>query len=128
LIAYAQCCGVLPHSEQHAEPAEREITVTELKAKLDRREPLQLIDGRDLHEWQIWNLAADGATLLPLGQLASRMQALDSAEEIGVHCKMGGRSAEAYARLKQAGFPRIKNLRGSILAWADQVDHTMPKY
>jgi adenylyltransferase/sulfurtransferase len=53
---------------------------------------------------------------------------LDSAEEIVVHCKMGGRSAEAYTLLKQAGFARIKNLQGGILAWADQVDHTMPKY
>ena len=62
------------------------------------------------------------------GQLASRMQELDSAEEIVVHCKMGGRSAEAYTLLKQAGFTKIKNLQGGILAWADQVDHTMPKY
>jgi adenylyltransferase/sulfurtransferase len=128
LIDYEQFCGVLPQSEQHAEPADWEITVTELKAKLDRGERMTLIYVRDPHEWQICNLAAHGATLMPLGQLASRMQELDSAEEIVVHCKMGGRSAEAYTLLKQAGFTKIKNLQGGILAWADQVDHTMPKY
>jgi adenylyltransferase/sulfurtransferase len=49
-------------------------------------------------------------------------------DDIIVHCKMGGRSAKAYEVLKKAGFTRIKNLKGGILAWADQVDRTMAKY
>jgi adenylyltransferase/sulfurtransferase len=127
LIDYDQFCGVLPQPEPSA-VADWEVTVTELKARFDRGESMTLIDVREPHEWQICNLAAYGATLIPLGQFASRMQELDSAEEIVVHCKMGGRSAEAYGMLKQAGFTNIKNLKGGILAWADEVDPALPKY
>ena len=56
------------------------------------------------------------------------MSELNSEDDIVVHCKMGGRSADAYRMLQQAGFKRIKNLKGGITAWADQVDPTVPKY
>jgi rhodanese-related sulfurtransferase len=56
------------------------------------------------------------------------MHELNSGEEIAVHCKVGGRSAEAYYILKQAGFKKIKNLKGGILAWAAEVDQTPPTY
>jgi adenylyltransferase/sulfurtransferase len=65
---------------------------------------------------------------MPLGQFASRLHELDSADDIVVHCKVGGRSAEAYEMLKQAGFGRIKNLKGGIVAWAHEVDPTLPTY
>jgi adenylyltransferase/sulfurtransferase len=128
LIDYEQFCSILPQPEQPHGPADWEITAAELKAELDHGEPMTLIDVREPHEWQICNLASYGATLIPLGQLASRMQELDSAAEIVLHCKVGGRSAEAHTLLKQAGFPRIKSLQGGILAWADAVDQRMPKY
>jgi molybdopterin/thiamine biosynthesis adenylyltransferase/rhodanese-related sulfurtransferase len=128
LIDYDQFCGVTPAPEESTEVADWEITVTDLKAKLDHGDPLTLIDVRDPHEWQICNLEGYGSQLIPLGQFASRMHELNSADDIVVHCKMGGRSAEAYQILKQAGFKKIKNLKGGILAWADQVDHTLPKY
>ena len=102
--------------------------VTDLKAKLDRGEPLTIIDVRDPHEWQICNLESYGSKLIPLGQFAARMYELNSEDDIIVHCKMGGRSADAYRMLQQAGFKRVKNLKGGITAWADQVDHTVPKY
>jgi adenylyltransferase/sulfurtransferase len=127
LIDYDQFCGVLP-SEASSESADWEITAPELKARLERGEPVTLIDVRDPHEWQICNLAPYGATLIPLGQFASRLHELDSAADIVVHCKVGGRSAEAYEMLKQAGFSRIKNLKGGILAWAHEVDPTLPTY
>ena len=69
-----------------------------------------------------------GGKAFPLGQFPARLNELNSAEEIVVHCKMGGRSAKAYEALKQAGFKKIKNLKGGITAWADQVDRSMPKY
>jgi adenylyltransferase/sulfurtransferase len=128
LIDYDQFCGVTPASEEAREPADWEITVTGLKEKLDRGEAITLIDVRDPHEWQISNLAPYGARLIPLGQFAARMHELNSEDEIVVHCKMGGRSAEAYQILKQAGFKKIKNLKGGISAWADQVDPTLAKY
>jgi rhodanese-related sulfurtransferase len=104
------------------------MTVIDLKVKLDRGEPLTIIDVRDPHEWQVCNLEAYGSKLIPLGQFASRMHELNSEDEVVMHCKMGGRSAEAYQILQLAGFKRIKNLKGGILAWADQVDHRVPKY
>ncbi len=128
LIDYEQFCGITPQPAQTAETADWEITATQLKERLDRGEPITIIDVREPHEWQICNLEAYGSKLIPLGQFTSRMNELNSADEIVVHCKMGGRSAKAYELLKQAGFKKIKNLKGGILAWADQVDKTMPKY
>jgi molybdopterin/thiamine biosynthesis adenylyltransferase/rhodanese-related sulfurtransferase len=128
LIDYDQFCGVTPPQEETTEAADWEITVTDLKAKLDRGEPLTIIDVRDPHEWQICNLETYGSQLIPLGQFAARMYELNSEDDIIVHCKMGGRSADAYRMLQQAGFKRVKNLKGGITAWADQVDPTVPKY
>jgi adenylyltransferase/sulfurtransferase len=127
LMDYEQFCGVLPQSEPSA-AVDWDITATELKERLDRGDPVTLIDVRDPHEWQICNLESYGATLMPLGQFASRLHELDSADDIVVHCKVGGRSAEAYEMLKQAGFGRIKNLKGGIVAWAHEVDPTLPTY
>jgi sulfur-carrier protein adenylyltransferase/sulfurtransferase len=95
---------------------------------LDSGRQITIIDVREPHEWQINNLEAFGSTLIPLGQFPSRINELNSADEIVLHCKMGGRSAKAYEVLKQAGFKKIRNLKGGILAWADQVDPKMPKY
>jgi sulfur-carrier protein adenylyltransferase/sulfurtransferase len=128
LIDYDQFCGVTPPEEETTEAADWEITVTDLKAKLDRGEPLTIIDVRDPHEWQICNLESYGSKLISLGQFAARMYELNSEDDIIVHCKMGGRSADAYRMLQQAGFKRVKNLKGGITAWADQVDPTVPKY
>ena len=83
---------------------------------------------REPHEWQIANLARYGARLIPLGQFPQRLDDINPADDIVVHCKVGGRSAQAYEVLKQAGYARIKNLKGGILAWADQVDRSMQKY
>jgi adenylyltransferase/sulfurtransferase len=127
LIDYEQFCGITPQAET-AETADWEITPVQLKERLDRGEPVTIIDVREPHEWQICNLESFGSKLIPLGQFPAHMNELNSAEEIVVHCKMGGRSAKAYEMLKQAGFKKIKNLKGGITAWADQVDRTMPKY
>jgi len=108
--------------------AEWEITPGQLKDKLDRGEEITLIDVREPHEWQIANLARHGARLIPLGQFPQRLNDINPADDIVVHCKVGGRSAQAYEVLQQAGYTRIKNLKGGILAWADQVDRSMQKY
>jgi sulfur-carrier protein adenylyltransferase/sulfurtransferase len=127
LIDYEVFCGITPHAEQPT-ASDWEITPAQLKAELEAGRELTIIDVRDPHEWQIGNLAPLGAKLIPLGQFPARLNELDSADEIVVHCKMGGRSAKAYELLRQAGFKKIRNLKGGILAWADQVDPTLPKY
>jgi adenylyltransferase/sulfurtransferase len=70
----------------------------------------------------------DGAELIPLGQLASRMSELDSADEIVLMCKAGTRSARALEVLHSAGFRKMKNLKGGINAWAREVDDSLPIY
>jgi adenylyltransferase/sulfurtransferase len=77
---------------------------------------------------QIANLAPYGARLIPLSQFLQCLNELDPADEIVVHCKMGGRSAQAYDVLAQAGYTHVKNLKGGLPAWTDQVDGAMQKY
>ena len=127
LIDYDQFCGVAPQPAA-AEVSDWEITPLQLKQLLDSGQRVTIIDVREPHEWQIANLESFGSHLIPLGQFPGRINELNPEEEIVVHCKMGGRSAKAYDAMKKAGFTKIKNLKGGILAWADQVDRTMTKY
>ncbi|MCI0665721.1 MAG: molybdopterin-synthase adenylyltransferase MoeB [Acidobacteria bacterium] len=130
LIDYDQFCGITPPAAepQPTETSDWEITPAQLKERLDRGERVTIIDVREPHEWQIANLENYGSRLIPLGQFGDRVNELNPEDEIVVHCKMGGRSAKAYEVMKKAGFKKIKNLKGGILAWADQVDRAMPKY
>lgn len=102
-----------------------EIQVEELKRRLDAGEDVFVLDVREPHEYDICNL---GGHLIPLNDLPKRVNELDSTREIVAHCKMGGRSAKAVQFLRQAGFTRVSNLKGGILAWADRIDPKMPKY
>ena len=102
-----------------------EIQPVELKARLDGGDNIFILDVREPHEYQICNL---GGYLIPLGDLPARMNELDSSREIVAHCRSGVRSAKAVALLRQAGFSKVKNLAGGILAWVDKVDPSLPKY
>jgi rhodanese-related sulfurtransferase len=124
LIDYDQFCGVAPAPASEV-VAEWEITPAQLKDQLDHGEKITIIDVREPHEWQIANLAPYGARLIPLGQFPNRLNDISPTDDIVVHCKVGGRSAQAYEVLQQAGYTKIKNLKGGILAWADQVDRSI---
>jgi sulfur-carrier protein adenylyltransferase/sulfurtransferase len=102
-----------------------EMTVEELKRRLDAGDDLFVLDVREPHEYQICNI---NGYLIPLGDLPKRVNELDSSREIVAHCRSGVRSAKAVTFLQQAGFRKVKNLTGGILAWADKVDPKMPKY
>lgn len=102
-----------------------EITPEELKLRLDAGEDLMVLDVREPGEYQICNL---GGQLIPLGDLPTRVRELDADREIVAHCKAGVRGAKAVEFLQRCGFRKVKNLSGGILAWADRVDPTMPKY
>ena len=131
LIDYDQFCGITPpapEAPQAAAASDWEVTPAQLKSELDGGRKITIIDVREPNEWQISNLESYGSKLIPLGQFPARLNELNSADEIVVHCKLGGRSAKAYEVLKQSGFKKIRNLKGGILAWADQVDRTMAKY
>jgi molybdopterin/thiamine biosynthesis adenylyltransferase/rhodanese-related sulfurtransferase/molybdopterin converting factor small subunit len=127
LIDYNQFCGV-PQETPAPAPglAEGEIDPVEVKAKIDRGDPFVLLDVREPHEYQIARIPT--SRLIPLGDLPKRISELNSADEIVAHCKSGMRSAKAVDFLKQAGFRKVKNMKGGILAWSDKVDPTVPKY
>jgi adenylyltransferase/sulfurtransferase len=93
---------------------------------MDRGEAFVLIDVREPHEYQICRIP--NARLIPLGELPKRVNELNSADEIVAHCKSGARSAKAVDFLKQAGFKKVRNMKGGILAWSDKVDPSVPKY
>ena len=127
LIDYEQFCGIpQAQAEEDAEPPVPEITVEDLKARQDRGDKFVLLDVREPFEYDIARIP--GSTLIPLGELPSRMSELDSADEIVIHCKVGGRSAKALRQLQKAGFGKLLNVEGGILAWAERVDPSVPKY
>jgi MoaD family protein len=126
LIDYDQFCGVVPAHAQPAAGGVPEVTVEELKAKLDRGEDVRVLDVREPNEFQICRIP--GSTLIPLGELSNRTAEIDRDRELIVHCKMGGRSAKAVALLQERGFTRVRNLTGGILAWIDRVDPSQSKY
>jgi adenylyltransferase/sulfurtransferase len=126
LIDYNQFCGI--RGEEAEAPVSAkipEIQPEELKRRLDAGEDIFVLDVREPHEYQICSIHGN---LIPLGDLPKRVHELDSSREIVVHCKSGARSAKAVDFLRQSGFKRVSNLAGGILAWADRVDPTLPKY
>jgi adenylyltransferase/sulfurtransferase len=123
-IDYNEFCGIRGE-EKPVEAGPSEIQVEELKRRLDAGDDLFVLDVREPHEYQICNI---GGYLIPLGDLPKRVSELDSSREIVAHCRSGVRSAKAVAFLQQAGFKKVHNLAGGILAWADRVDPKMPKY
>jgi adenylyltransferase/sulfurtransferase len=126
LIDYNQFCGIRGEESEAASSAKiPEIQVEELKRRLDAREDIFVLDVREPHEYQIVNIKGH---LIPLGDLPTRIHELDSSREIVVHCKSGMRSAKAVDFLCKSGFKRATNLTGGILAWADRIDKTLPKY
>ncbi|MGA2483801.1 MAG: molybdopterin-synthase adenylyltransferase MoeB [Candidatus Acidiferrales bacterium] len=125
LIDYYEFCGVRGEESPVPQVQVPEITPRELKTRLDRGDDLFILDVREPHEYQICNLKGH---LIPLGELPRRVHELDSSREIIAHCRSGKRSADAVEFLRKAGFRKILNLKGGILAWSDEVDPSVPKY
>jgi sulfur-carrier protein adenylyltransferase/sulfurtransferase len=124
LIDYNEFCGIRGEEKPVASNVP-EIQPEELKARLDAGDDIFILDVREPHEYQICNL---NGYLIPLGELPKRAHELDSSREIVAHCRSGVRSAKAVTFLQQAGFRKVKNLAGGILAWSDKVDSSVPKY
>ena len=125
LIDYEEFCGIRGEEAPAMTNGIPEITPRDLKTRLDRGDDLFLLDVREPHEYQICNI---NGTLIPLGDLPNRVSELDGTREIVAYCRSGKRSADAIQFLRQAGFKKLLNLKGGILAWADDVDPSMPKY
>ncbi|HCD52850.1 MAG TPA: NADH oxidase [Balneolaceae bacterium] len=103
----------------------KEITVKELKKKLDANEDVQLIDVREDFEYQVSNL---GGKHIPLGSLPTKIEELSGLKEkeIIMICRSGARSANATYFLTQNGFTNVANLSGGMMAWADEIDPELP--
>src|SRR5215472_1615229 len=125
LIDYNEFCGIRGEEEPEIDLHVPEITPRELKQRLDAGDDFYILDVREPHEFQICNL---NGHLIPLGELPRRVHELDSSHEIVAHCRSGKRSAEAVDFLRKAGFRKIHNLRGGILAWSTEVDPSVPRY
>ncbi len=125
LIDYVQFCGIRGEEAPSTVTNIPEITPRDLKSRMDKGDDLYILDVREPHEYDICNL---NGHLIPLGELPRRVHELDSSREIVAHCRSGKRSADAVEFLQKAGFRKIWNLKGGILAWSDDVDPSVPKY
>jgi adenylyltransferase/sulfurtransferase len=104
----------------------KEITPRELKAKLDAKENIQVIDVREPYEAEICSI---GAELIPMGDVLNNIDKISKDIPVIIHCRSGKRSAAVISSLEtQFGFTNLYNLKGGILAWADEVDSSLPKY
>ncbi len=124
LIDYEQFCGIGGDAKE--EKKVKEISVQELYDMQVKGEDYQLIDVREPYEYEIANL---GGELIPLKMVTSNIDKISSSKKVVVHCRSGARSAQAIEALKRKyGFDNLYNLKGGILAWADEIDQEMAKY
>src|SRR5665213_4161673 len=127
LIDYQQFCGIMPETkqEQAVKNGIPQLTVKELKQRLDAGEDVFVLDVREPYEYQIANI---GAKLIPQNDVPKRLDEIDRNREIVVQCRSGQRSQRIAEYLAQQGYGNVKNLAGGILAWADEIDPKMQKY
>ncbi|MBA2376295.1 MAG: molybdopterin-synthase adenylyltransferase MoeB [Actinomycetota bacterium] len=125
LIDYEEFCGIPQAAAAEKENGVPEITVSELKSKMENGSNTYVLDVREPHEYEVANI---GVPLIPLGELPDRMSELNQNDEIAVHCKTGGRSAKAVKLLQDAGFANVYNVKGGITAWSEEIDARVPKY
>jgi molybdopterin/thiamine biosynthesis adenylyltransferase/rhodanese-related sulfurtransferase len=127
LIDYEVFCGITHDDEpKSGEKPMHEITAKELKEKMDRGDSFTLIDVREPYEYAIAKIP--GSKLVPLASLPERLHEFDTADEIVLHCKSGMRSAKALRTMEAAGFKKLSNLKGGVLAWSSDVDPSVPTY
>lgn len=104
----------------------KEITVEELKEKMDNKEDFQLVDVREPNEFEICSL---GGVEIPMSQIMERYSEITKDKMVVVHCRSGARSANVISALEQNfGYDNLYNLVGGILEWADEIDPSMSKY
>ncbi len=126
LIDYEMFCGIAPQPAASASNPD-EVTVQEMKKALDTPSlNIKVIDVREPDEWQIARI--EGVPLIPLGTLPQRFTELDPNQQIYIHCKVGARSLKALYFLREQGFKYVKSVKGGIDAWADEIDHNVPRY
>jgi adenylyltransferase/sulfurtransferase len=127
LIDYQHFCGIVPETpeEKAMKNGIPQLTVKELKRRIDAGEDVFILDVREPYEYKI---AQIGGKLIPQNDVPNRLSEIDRDREVIVQCRSGVRSQKIAEFLKQQGYPRVVNLAGGILAWADEIDPKMQKY
>jgi adenylyltransferase/sulfurtransferase len=127
LIDYQQFCGIQPETKEEKvlKNGIPQLAVKELKRRIDAGEDVFVLDVREPYEYQIANI---GGKLIPQNDVPQRLAEIDREREIVVQCRSGGRSQRIAEFLVQQGYPKVVNLAGGILAWADEIDPKMQKY
>jgi len=125
---YEQFCGLPPTETQNQEGAlaDYDITPNQLKNMLKETPDLFVLDVREPHEIDICCLK--GTVKIPLGDIAARHAEVPKDQPVVVHCKMGGRSAQAVEFLQSKGYSNVKNLAGGIIRWIDDEDDSLTRY
>ena len=104
----------------------KEITPQELKKKIDSNEDFQLIDVREQHEYDLVNI---GGELMPVGSILQEMDKISTSKQVVIYCRSGNRSGAVIHELeKRLGFTNLYNLKGGIIAYAREVDNSLPVY
>jgi adenylyltransferase/sulfurtransferase len=127
LIDYENFCGIVPETpqEKNLKNGIPQLSVKDLKARRDAGEDVFVLDVREPYEFQI---AQIGGTLIPQNDVPNRLAEIPRDREIVVQCRSGARSQRIAEFLKQAGYPKVVNLAGGILAWSDEIDPKVQKY
>jgi sulfur-carrier protein adenylyltransferase/sulfurtransferase len=127
LIDYEFFCGInLNHTTMNNQQSNGQLTVTDLNDWIKSGKDFQLIDVREPYEYEIANL---GGLLIPKGEILLHLDQIDQSKDVVIYCRSGKRSQDVIDLLKQKdGFSNLYNLKGGILAWADQIDPSMAKY
>lgn len=128
LVDYDRLCGVEDGGTQPARKPVPQISPREVAARLGREPEPFLLDVREPWEWEIGNLAASGAVLIPFTEVPARNKELPRDRPLVVFCHVGVRSALVAQSLLANGFEEVYNLRGGYLAWVDDVDPTLSRY
>jgi rhodanese-related sulfurtransferase len=104
----------------------KEITVRELKDKMDKKESFQLIDVREQFEYDIANISGE---LIPMRDIIEQYDRIETDKPAIIYCRSGNRSAVVIHELENRfGFTNLYNLKGGIIAWANEIDPSVPKY
>jgi len=128
LIDYDDFCAAQASTPHEEGAGMQRLSALQLKEKLAKGEAPVILDVREPFEWEICNLQAQGAQLIPLNDLPKRLGELSPEQSIVVVCRTGVRSAHAVRYLTQEGYRDVANLEGGMQAWAQSVDPTMPQY
>lgn len=103
----------------------KEITVSEFKKLKDEKSDFQLIDVREVHEVEICDIGGEN---IPMGEVMDNLDKISKDKKVIIHCRSGARSAAICQALENEGFTNVYNLKGGIIAYANEIDPSLPKY